>query len=1031
MSSERSYKKSIVQSPEPGHRLLRFRGDILAFRLNVDPTWKGAGYLRTNLGQARTIRREIIRHVELNEAPLGRDWFDLPMQLVAPGVFETQIPLNEVGHFEAKCLFLPEGRREPVWPAGPNTAVNVEPADSVCGNIVYNAFVRQFGPHKDQADSDLSANAECVQQLDQGGFTVIPPSGTFRNLIAELDFIMGHLGCRLLQLLPIHPTPTTYARMGRFGSPYAALSFTAVDPALAVFDPKATPLEQFIELVDAVHARGGKIIIDIAINHTGWAAGLHETHPQWLARKADGEIENPGAWGVVWADLTRLDYRHKELWRYMANVFLTWCRRGVDGYRCDAGYMIPMPAWRYIIAKVRDQFPDTLFLLEGLGGKISVTRDLLNRANFNWGYSELFQNYDRSQIDGYLPGANEISASDGITVHFAETHDNNRLAATSKVHARMRTTLCALAAPHGAFGFANGVEWLATEKINVHEACTLNWGAEDNLVADIAHLSRLLKTHPAFGPGVDLALIPHGEGNFAALARRCRSDGAGVVVLANLDAGQAVDAAWRSRQAPFLKKPMVDLVSGGPMPVKMGKQSCHVSLQPGQVVCLTNDDDPWLADSGGGADMLPPALLGQRLRAKVLEVASVFGVTVPPDAAGADLLADAEGFCRGLNPSGNASRVVPWQYPEDTRREVMIPPGHFLLVSAAHAFRARIVAQDRILAVEESLADERGRAFILFAPLDIPEAHAACILAISLFEPDGTKHIKAPLLALSPGDKARVRTTFTRDDCHRLPLLALGTNGRGAMLRLHADGGLRSRYDAFLAANLNPDYPEDRWMMLARWQAWAVFQGHSQELNLDNLEQFGFDYQGGAWWRYQSVAGQGEHVVLQLHAQIAKHPANTVILKVERFVSQAGLNELADDQPIALILRPHIEDRNFHDCTKAYTGPETAWPAAVHAFEKGFRFSPAPERTLIMQVDSGRFSAAPEWYYMVHRPLEAQRGLDPDSDLFGPGYFTCQMQGGEQVLFTAQVLSTDPSAEAERIQWHQPLPGIDLDLPSA
>ena len=36
-----------------------------------------------------------------------------------------------------------------------------------------------------------------------------------------------------------------------------------------------------------------------------------------------------------------------------------------------------------------------VFLLEGLGGKISVTRDLLNTANLNWAYSELFQNYDR------------------------------------------------------------------------------------------------------------------------------------------------------------------------------------------------------------------------------------------------------------------------------------------------------------------------------------------------------------------------------------------------------------------------------------------------------------------------------------------------------------------------------------------------------------------------------------------------------------------------------------------------------------
>ncbi len=75
---------------------------------------------------------------------------------------------------------------------------------------------------------------------------------------------------------------------------------------------------------------------------------------------------------------------------------------------------------------------------------MAVTRELLNRADFNWAYSELFQNYDRGQIEDYLPEPMDISGSDGIMVHFAETHDNNRLAARSTAWARMRTALCAL-----------------------------------------------------------------------------------------------------------------------------------------------------------------------------------------------------------------------------------------------------------------------------------------------------------------------------------------------------------------------------------------------------------------------------------------------------------------------------------------------------------------------------------------------------------------------------------------------------------
>ncbi len=1037
MSSHLATKEPF-QEPLPGRRMIFFRGDVALFRLTVAETPPGAAYVRTNLGHARVTRDEIIRSVELNQAPLGRDWFDIPMRAVGAGRFEAMIPLIEVGHFEAKCFFLPEGQSEPLWPSGPNTAINVEPADTVCGNIIYNAFVRQFGPHKNSARSDPAPFADCIKLLDGAKFAVIPPSGTFRDLIAELDFIMGRLGCRYLQLLPIHPTPTTYARMGRYGSPYAALSFTAVDPALAVFDPKATPLEQFIELVDGVHARNGRLIIDIAINHTGWAASLHETHPEWLVRKQNGEIENPGAWGVVWADLTRLDYRYKEMWRYMADVLLTWCRRGVDGFRCDAGYMVPMAAWQYIIAKVRDQFPDTLFLLEGLGGKIEVTRDLLNRGNFNWAYSELFQNYDRGQIEWYLPEANEISASDGVTVHFAETHDNNRLAAKSTTYARMRTALSALLAPHGAFAFANGVEWLATEKINVHEASALNWGAPDNQVAAIARLSLLLKTHPAFGPSVALSLIGCGEGNFVALSRVYHSGAKGVVVVANLDAEKPVTAGWLRHSSLLVKKAgMVDLLSGRPVEIRMGRSTCRIELAPGQVMCLADAQDPWPALDQNDAGMVPPAVNRQRMRAKALEVGSCFSAeaVADPDLTADALGADPEAFCRQCNPLSEEPRVIRWQYPVDFQRHVMVPPGFLLLISAPGPFRARIVEKDRILAAEEALLDQQGRAFVLFAPLEKPDSHALRELEITFFGPQGPQHRKSQLLYLAEGGSARVRTVFLRNDCHRLPLTALGTNGRGAMMRVHADWRqLDSRYDALLAANLNAQYPVDRHNLLARCRAWIVYQGNSQEINLNCLEQFGYDYESGAWWRYQVLAGQGEHIVLRVRSRMADDRANTVVLQFERLGFMNGKAELADEQVVTLIIRPDIEDRNFHHCTKAFEGPEHHWPAAIKPCKNGFRFVPAPDRALIMQVDAGSFIMAPEWYYMIHRSWEAERGLDPDSDLWGPGYFSCRLAGGQRVTLTAQAAggdNLDQAADLPPVRLQGTFPGGELSMQAA
>ena len=46
-------------------------------------------------------------------------------------------------------------------------------------------------------------------------------AGSLRALTRSLPHVFETLGCRIIHLLPIGPVPTTYARMGRYGSPYA------------------------------------------------------------------------------------------------------------------------------------------------------------------------------------------------------------------------------------------------------------------------------------------------------------------------------------------------------------------------------------------------------------------------------------------------------------------------------------------------------------------------------------------------------------------------------------------------------------------------------------------------------------------------------------------------------------------------------------------------------------------------------------------------------------------------------------------
>ncbi|MFH1970096.1 MAG: amylo-alpha-1,6-glucosidase, partial [Verrucomicrobiota bacterium] len=951
------------------------------------------------------------------------------------------LPLLEAGHFEAKALFLPESASQPRWPEGPNTVINVHPAEYCCANSLYNAFVRQFGQERHTPLAFTPGQTKGIQALQANDYAVIPPSGTFRDVIRQLDFIIGRLHCRALMLLPIHPTPTVYGRMGTFGSPYAALDFMDVDPALAEFDPKATPLEQFGELVDAVHARGARLFLDIAINHTGWAAKIHTEHPDWLLREPDGTIRSPGAWSVVWNDLTEINHQHVELWHYLAEVFLTWCRRGVDGFRCDAGYMIPVSAWEFIVATVRREFPDTLFLLEGLGGKVETTTTLLNIANLNWAYSELFQNYDRRQIEAYLPNAIRTSEGNGLLVHFAETHDNNRLASRSIPYARMRTALSALCSSNGAFAFANGVEWHATEKIDVHGRASLAWDASENQVDRIARLNCILQTHPTFFAGTRLRLIQQGNGNSIALLRYSPSADQRLLVLVNLDDSATQPVAWNPEDAGLANRELTDLLTGRAVPITphsagIGISSSgsltHMDLAPAEVLCLTPDRRDFdlllatesrsrLPDVGKSRDLPPAVVQRQGLRAKALEIVKTCrGLgdfsALDPDRLATELAENPSAFCRRQDAPGTAPRVITWEWPRDLKREVMIPPHHFLYLRAIAPFRARIEEGKRVVQQKNSLPATDGHHFVMFCPgaarLETHAGQPACNamhsiagrLKLSVYEPERTRHATAPLLFLPPGDAPRAPLAFTHKDLLGTHPMVLSTNGRGGMLRAPVVWAeVRSRYDALLAGNLNPDYPEDRRIMLTRCRAWLVFQGYSQDITIDRLHVFHLGENAGLW-HFRVPFGFGQSVFLDIHAEMIPGQ-NAVRLMFRRLPCTHAGNCLADDKAVQLIIRPDIEDRSFHEDTKAFLGLERDWPAAVHPETDGFTFAPDSARQLRVAVSTGDFQPEPEWQYMVHHPVEAERGMNADSDLFSPGYFRCPLDGGVEVILLAQILT--------------------------
>ena len=146
--------------------------------------------------------------------------------------------------------------------------------------------------------------------------------GTFRALEGDLDRLKG-LGADIIWLMPIHPIGSE-GRKGTLGSPYAIQDYRGINPEYGT-------REDFIHLVDAIHARGMKCIIDVVYNHTSPDSVLAHTHPEYFLRDAEGR---PTRKVADWWDVVDLDYSNRDLWNYQIDTLKQWAAI-VDGFRCD------------------------------------------------------------------------------------------------------------------------------------------------------------------------------------------------------------------------------------------------------------------------------------------------------------------------------------------------------------------------------------------------------------------------------------------------------------------------------------------------------------------------------------------------------------------------------------------------------------------------------------------------------------------------------------------------------------------------
>ncbi|HQS69083.1 MAG: alpha-amlyase [Novosphingobium sp. 28-62-57] len=252
-----------------------------------------------------------------------------------------------------------------------------------------------------------------LYQINTRHFT---PEGTFRAAESHLPRLKK-LGVDILWLMPIHPIGKEN-RKGTLGSPYSVQDYYAVNPEFGT----QADLKHF---VDAAHAQGFRVILDLVVNHTAWDHALARQHPDWYEKDWKGAFRPTPWWD--WSDVIDLDWRQPGVRKHVGEAMEFWVREvGIDGYRADVAGYVPLDFWeteRKRLEAIRPVF----MLAEWKSSEL--TRRAFD-AVYSWDWHVMIKQIAKGQADattlyGYYAENESAWPAEAMRLTYIENHDSN------------------------------------------------------------------------------------------------------------------------------------------------------------------------------------------------------------------------------------------------------------------------------------------------------------------------------------------------------------------------------------------------------------------------------------------------------------------------------------------------------------------------------------------------------------------------------------------------------------------------------
>lgn len=320
------------------------------------------------------------------------------------------------------------------------------------------------------------------------------PEGTFSAMIPRLDGLK-ELGVDVLWLMPIHPVGEA-RKKGTLGSPYAIRDYEAVNPRFGTMD-------EFQTLVDEVHARDMRLIIDWVANHTAWDNAWLAERPEWYTTDEAGAVIHPE--GTDWTDVADLNYDEPGVRTAMRDAMRFWVEEvGIDGYRCDVADLVPMDFWRDAIAELESVKP-VLMLAEGSDPEL---HDVGFDLNYAWDtYAAMKAIWRGAPADTLFTvlDAEREKYGDHARMRFTTNHDETAwddtpLSLFGGTAGAQAAAVVAATLP-GAFLVYNGQEVGDPQRIPLFEKTTVAWDTDPTMRAFYDDLLGLRASSPGLRGG--------------------------------------------------------------------------------------------------------------------------------------------------------------------------------------------------------------------------------------------------------------------------------------------------------------------------------------------------------------------------------------------------------------------------------------------------------------------------------------------------------------------------------------------------